>query len=325
MRALLSGIIDYAGLFPPAKLPLDQAIRNYVRYRQEPEHWMLGRFVCPAARLGELASFQEGLFQAGPPFVFSALGRGGNSAAEFLSGLQADLEEIATFRERHGGRVVVDVFEVRLPAELTRPNTAQALAALLAEAGDVLEAYGPAAITPFYEAALTADWREALAAVLGVLANGSRYSSGQRQSCRPAGLKLRCGGLEAAAVPSVGQVAYAVTACRSLAVPLKATAGLHHPIRHFDHAMQRRLHGFLNVFGAAVLAQVHHLDEDHVRQVVADEDTSDFRFDDAGFHWNGLVATPEEIAAARRQFAVSFGSCSFDEPRDDLRALGLLP
>jgi hypothetical protein len=26
----------------------------------------------------------------------------------------------------------------------------------------------------------------------------------------------------------------------------------------------------------------------------------------------------------RRRFVVSFGSCSFDEPRDDLRALNLL-
>ena len=42
LRALLSGIIDYAGLFPPAKLPLDQAIRNYARYRTEPDSYEQG-------------------------------------------------------------------------------------------------------------------------------------------------------------------------------------------------------------------------------------------------------------------------------------------
>ena len=31
VRAFLAGIIDYAGLFPPAKLPLEKAIRNSVR------------------------------------------------------------------------------------------------------------------------------------------------------------------------------------------------------------------------------------------------------------------------------------------------------
>src|SRR5436190_17389433 len=71
LRVLLEGVIDYAGLFPPAKLPLDQALRNYARYRHEPEGWMLGRFVCPASRLVELVPFHEELFAAGPPFVFS--------------------------------------------------------------------------------------------------------------------------------------------------------------------------------------------------------------------------------------------------------------
>ena len=45
LRALLAGVIDYAGLFPPATLPLDEAVRNYARYRREPEGWMLGRLV----------------------------------------------------------------------------------------------------------------------------------------------------------------------------------------------------------------------------------------------------------------------------------------
>ena len=35
LRALLTGIVDYAGLFPPAQLSLDEAIRNYARYRTE--------------------------------------------------------------------------------------------------------------------------------------------------------------------------------------------------------------------------------------------------------------------------------------------------
>src|SRR5262249_51270542 len=96
LRALLAGVIDYAGLFPPAKLPLDQAVRNYARYRTEPESWMLGRFVCPAARLAEFAPFHDELFAHGPPFVFSALGQGGKDVAEFLVNLRADLEAVET-------------------------------------------------------------------------------------------------------------------------------------------------------------------------------------------------------------------------------------
>src|SRR5689334_20933712 len=105
LRALLSGILDYAGLFPPARLPLDAAVRNFARYRTEPEAWMLGRFVCPAARLAELSPFVDELFRTGPPLAITALGRGGDTAAEFTEGLHADLQTVAEFRGRHGDRV----------------------------------------------------------------------------------------------------------------------------------------------------------------------------------------------------------------------------
>ncbi len=101
LRALLTGIVDYAGLFPPAKLPLDQAIRNYARYRKYPDAWMLGRFICPAARLAELTPFVEELFNVEMPLSVSALGRGGNARSEFHAGLDADLRDVAAFRKRH--------------------------------------------------------------------------------------------------------------------------------------------------------------------------------------------------------------------------------
>ena len=53
-RALLAGLVDYAGLFPPAALSMDDAVAEYARWRRSPEAWMLGRFVLPAARLAEL-------------------------------------------------------------------------------------------------------------------------------------------------------------------------------------------------------------------------------------------------------------------------------
>ena len=40
--------------------------------------------------------------------------------------------------------------------------------------------------------------------------------------------------------------------------------------------------------------------------------------------WRGQEATQREIVSARRDFATSFGSCSFEEPVEDLKSLGLL-
>ena len=49
-RAFLAGLIDYAGLFPPAALPLGPALAEYARHRAGPDAWMLGRFIVPAGR-----------------------------------------------------------------------------------------------------------------------------------------------------------------------------------------------------------------------------------------------------------------------------------
>ncbi|HEX3683401.1 MAG TPA: hypothetical protein VHU83_12770 [Bryobacteraceae bacterium] len=51
LHALLDRLIDYAGLFPPASLPLDRALANYHHYREGKQAWMLGRFVIPASQL----------------------------------------------------------------------------------------------------------------------------------------------------------------------------------------------------------------------------------------------------------------------------------
>jgi hypothetical protein len=325
LKTLLAGILDYAGIFPPAKLPLDQAIRHYARYRSEPENWMLGCFICPAARLAELAPFHGELFQAGRPFAFSALGRSGSNTSEFLAGLDADRKDIAAFRERHGDRIVVNVYETRLPATVLPAGQEDEARRLLATIARNIEDMEPPAVTAFYEIPLGAAWRSCLTSFLTLLAGNNRPGMLLcRESWRPAGFKLRCGGLEAAAFPSPEQVAFTITACRDAAVSLKCTAGLHHPIRHFDASVQTHVHGFLNVFGAGVLASARNLAEADVLPILVDEDASRFVFDEQGFHWKDLQATPEEITRARQQAVISFGSCSFDEPREDLHALGLL-
>jgi hypothetical protein len=105
-------------------------------------------------------------------------------------------------------------------------------------------------------------------------------------------VKLRCGG---ETVPSVGQVALVIACCRDAGVPFKCTAGLHHAVRRGEE------HGFLNIL-AATTAPTGRLGE-----VLAEEDASNLDLD-----------------GANRHLFVAFGSCSWREPVDDLRELGLL-
>src|SRR5258705_780 len=55
LQVLLSEVIDYAGLFPPAKLDVPTSVDNYLRYFHGPQKWILGRFVCSSGKLPELA------------------------------------------------------------------------------------------------------------------------------------------------------------------------------------------------------------------------------------------------------------------------------
>jgi hypothetical protein len=197
----------------------------------------------------------------------------------------------------------------------------------LGTAAEQIEAGSPTPVSVFLELNWAADWRTRVSAAVMALAevHHSVESRGWRR-CRATGFKLRCGGAAPTAVPSVEQVAGVLTQCRDEHVPLKATAGLHHPLRHYDPALGTQLHGFLNVFVAGVLAFTHTgLPLERVQQIVGDPEGSHFTFSEKGLHWTNYAAALEEILAARQHAVISFGSCSFDEPRDDLRALGFLP
>ena len=61
VRTLLAEIIDYAGLFPPSQITMQEAVINFATYRNSNYSWMLGRFVLPVARLDEFMEAAEDL------------------------------------------------------------------------------------------------------------------------------------------------------------------------------------------------------------------------------------------------------------------------
>jgi hypothetical protein len=319
VRAFFEGIIDYAGLFPPARLSMAEAFRNYASYRVQPEAWMLGRFVCPASRLEELPPLADRLLASDSPFVIAVVGRGGATSSQFFDGLRADLDAVGAFDDR--APALIDAFEVRLPPDICAASEADTRQFFL-RITDLFENHHHS-LCRYFEAPQGNDWHESVERVVGLLSDQRRaHAVNGHWSSR--GFKLRCGGLERAVIPPVDDVAFALTRCRDHQVPFKATAGLHRALRHFDPDLKSPVHGFLNLFGAGVLGHARQLSEPQVRLIVADENPEDFAFNDEGFHWRDWHATSAEIALARKSLVLSFGSCSFDEPREDLRNMGLL-
>lgn len=293
LRALLAHAIDYAGLFPPADLALEPALHNQAGYVRSPDRWMLGAFILPVGKFAA-ARAQLKQFEREHPLQISALGPKTAKAADFRPALEKAAKAIKEFSAKHEGVVSISQLEMPLPPG----PVAESLGVARATLGDL-------ALNVFWEAPA-----EAAPSTIKTLA-----SSG-------AGFKLRTGGVTADAFPTDAQIARALVAAVRHRVPIKFTAGLHHPVRLFHQSVGTKMHGFLNVLGAGVLAAEHRWSEGQTQEMLADESASSFAFDEEAFRWRDWTITTAQITA-RRRLVTSLGSCSFDEPRDDLRALGL--
>lgn len=305
--AALTGIIDYAGLFPPESLDMVGAVDGYRRALGSDEAWLVDRFICPASRLLELAALLVPTMSRGDASwrvvaTGDASGHAGKDVAdEWLVGLDTDLREIRTFDDGLRGGASVEVVEKRVS---TNPDAAE-----------LVEAVRRINRLAYFE--VPWDGPDP-AAVLEMLAVA------RHDTARSLGAKIRTGGVTADAFPPPDAVAEFLIACHRLELPVKATAGLHHPIRHVADDTGFTHHGFVNLLVAAALV-VGGQDAAVVTAALADDDPSAFTFDRSGIGWRDQHLSAAVLAQARAGLLVAYGSCSVAEPVDDLTALGVLP
>ena len=303
VRAAFRALVDYAGLFPPAKLAMADAVAEYDAARRGPHAWMLGRFIVPASRLAELID----AIGSRDAFALSVIVDAEADARRWFGSAQQSLAEIARYRD-DAPAIRIEALEAPLPPLLSRRETYDAtlgqLAGLVAHARlRDLDVYA--------EWPRDDRWSELLPGAITAAAR-SRL-----------GAKIRCGGLTADAFPSVAEVAAFLDAAAAEHVRFKATAGLHHPIRHYNAEAEVTMHGFLNLLAAATLA--HRVSPETLEQILAEEDPAAFHFGDEAMAWREDRVTLSEIDAARRDDFAAYGSCSFSEPVEDLTALAILP
>lgn len=295
LHVFLDGIIDYAGLFPPSSLSMRASVENYARYLADPQSWALGRFVLPAARLTEFRELRASVKST--PWRLSAT----------LSGEVGDeLAAIAQFN-RTCGDAKVNAVEVRIHGS--------------GEIAQLLDRQPPE--TQLFFEVDPERAAELLPAV--------RHMGGHA--------KLRTGGVIESAFPALEQIASFIAGCAELGVSFKATAGLHHPLccvraLTYDADSPRApMHGFVNLFTAAALAWSaveagNAPPMETMERCLADGDRGNWHFAEDGMAWIGgsepMRISLGELQSMRRNFALSFGSCSFEEPISELRELDLL-
>lgn len=301
--ALTRALIDYAGLFPPAKLDMPAAVENYARDSVSPHSDMLARFICPASRLEQLSETAAPLMPG--TFATSGYREYADYASPWRVSVVADLpieetlDTIDAFNEHHADEAQGLARADTIEAKVSNPNQI-----------DPIIDEAPEDIAIFIEIPLDQDPRGFVAALAG----------------DEAAAKIRCGGVTPDAIPAPEAIADFLLAAASAAVPFKATAGLHHPVRaehpltYAPDAPRAVMHGFLNLFLAAALARAG-----ETRQTLLDllneTNPEAFAFDEEHAAWRDRRLNADQLAETRARFALSYGSCSFDEPIADLKAL----
>lgn len=293
LPTLLHGLVDYAGLFPPAKLPMAEAVRNYASYRHGPHTAMLGRFITPLARLAEFEAEYAHLTAAAQAGWQLSVLAGGDPAADFAI--------ISDFNSRQFTASIVSIeTKAGVPADVAR-----------------LIAPLPSSLEVWMEIPVNGDLRAFIAAIKSSAAASSRPPA--------LGAKIRTGGVTPEAFPSPEEVARFMIVCHEAGVVFKATAGLHHPLRgefaltYEPGSPRGTMFGFLNVFLAAAL--VHGGGGEAETVALLDErDPGAFAVSPAAIAWRGHRFTTATLAAARQNLSRSFGSCSFTEPVEGLQA-----
>lgn len=289
-RALFASVVDYAGLFPPAKLPMDAAVRAYAEARAGRHAWMLGRFVLAATRIDEFVEAAAPLLEGEAWPVSLLIGDAGT--AERAS---------ARVRETCAERVRVASFEVA-------PSDAAAIAA---SARALRAAALPPEAEIYFEVPAGVQSTERLEAVA---------QAGARA-------KLRTGGITAEVFPAIADVREFLLACARRRLPFKATAGLHHACRaayrltYEPDSPSGVMHGFVNLSAAAALAW-HGAGAEELDALLGDPRPTAWLRRDA-LEWRARRLDAAALGESRRSFFRSFGSCSFDEPSSELEAAPL--
>ena len=294
LLSLLDGVIDYAGLFPPAGLEMADAVNRYLKAFQGNDNWIVGRFVCPSTRLVELLDALDRVPTA-PEIPITVIGKPNVDLDAWYEALEHDSKAMSVFVKRAGPRAAIEAYEVRIPGHTHVESCISDLRSF--QEVDV-----------FVELPWGAGMDDSLAA----LAETEWLAA-----------KARTGGTTASDFPSAADVAHFIHGAVALDLSFKMTAGLHHPLPRVDRETGAQSQGFLNVLSACGFALEHDMARKELEQVLGSTSMTDWKFDEKKISWRNYSITLDDIDDSRDLFW-SIGSCSFQDVLDGLDTLGLV-
>ena len=300
LHHFLDKLIDYAGLFPPAKLEIEPSLKNYAEYINSTDKWMISQFIIPVSRLDEIPTGLMKKYSENFPLSLS-----------LISGdICNDIATVNKFIHMNNNSIIFSGYESRI-SDLSMFSKNLLDVQQLGQNQNLN-------FESFYEVLPNDSWINQMNEAVSII---SAFNAEYEASV---GFKLRCGGVEANMFPPADNIAQAILACRDASISMKFTAGLHHPVRHYSESVKTKMYGFFNIFIGGMIADKFKLEADALTTILLDENPENFTFDDNGLHWKTYSISNLEIKNYRQKAFISYGSCSFNEPREDLQQLGLL-
>ncbi len=325
LRPFLQDIIDYAGLYPPASLSLKDAFSQYLEHRQSEESWMLSSFVLGAQKLNELAPILNESSSLKTPVSLSIVGAATSDLGEFKTTISDTVKEIASLYKKAPSKIRATALEVKLPVDALYSETQLELIQAIDYVVKIMSKSPALPHRVYFEIpGFDFDAKLAEKVIKVIAAHNIKIQEQELPHYIFSGFKIRCGGVEAYQFPRSSYLAKVIMDARDQNLPVKFTAGLHHPIRHFNESVDTKMHGFINVFGGSILSYTQDLSEKELMDILNEEDPKAFRFTDSYFSWRDLAAPNLEVKMLRMLAVISYGSCSFEEPIEDLKALKLI-
>ncbi|WP_186648017.1 hypothetical protein [Fluviispira vulneris] len=312
LKVFMNELLDYAGMFPPAQLSLEESLKNYAEYLSHEYEDMLGKFVLPANKIVETISFlnthnsfsQVGKRKANFSIILSTC----KNFSDFPSILQKDFQNIKLLSKNF--ETSLDILSIEfLPAEdILIANSNKRIEEYLSILFKQFSTLNKK-IEYFCEIPLNDNFNKKINEI---------FEYNRSNSDNQVQIKLRTGGVKKDQIPSAKKIAQFISLCAQNKLGIKATAGLHVPIPNFNQEVGTVLHGFLNVFSSMMLLYKGGITEEEIEEIISDYTYEDFKFSHDGLKIRNFLLTNKEIENLRKKYIKSFGTCSFLEPIEHL-------
>ncbi len=325
LQQLLAQAVNYSALYPPADLKLKEALRSYVDFSHSRYAWMLSNFVLPHSELPLLAGFADRKHQLKGLLSLCITGPESKTLDEFKNVINSIEHEINAAHTGYPGEVRTNLLELKLPLSSAKTLNSEELVKALEV---VVNTTAESRLLPhrvFFEVPGDEYDAEITKKIIKIIAVHNKSILKRKiENYLFSGLKINCAAKKGGKLPDSNYLAEVLLYARDANVAVKFSGKENTPFPGYNYSIQSKVHRFINIFIASILAYTQDLSLEEMVEVLEETNPENFSFKDDYFSWRELAAPTMEIKMLRMLSITSFNFTSFSSPIDGLKEFGYL-